>query len=159
VPGRAAQLLRAFARALGLEHLPTYDEAVARHERELRELQRVATMCALPNKRHGAGVLLNLEPFRACMRLVAETFLAEANARAEAAGRRVYCLAVGLGLGVWKLHASQAQAVVDAYTGCLARISLPAVAVLDFSHVSGCTLDANHVARARHTNPGLGITL
>jgi hypothetical protein len=132
---------------------------VARHERELRELQRVATMCALPNKRHGAGVLLNLEPFRACMRLVAETFLAEANARAEAAGRRVYCLAVGLGLGVWKLHASQAQAVVDAYTGCLARISLPAVAVLDFSHVSGCTLDANHVARARHTNPGLGITL
>ncbi len=157
VPGRAAQQLRAFARALGLEHLPTYDEAVARHERELHELQREATMCALPNKQHGAGALLNLEAFRARMRLVAETFLAEANARAEAAGRRAYCIAVGLGLGVWKLHASQAQAVVDAYTDCVARISFPAVAVLNFSHISGCALDEDHVDRARRTNPGLEV--
>ena len=50
----------------------------------------------------GVG-LLNARAYKARMRLSVEAFLLDANRRARENGQLAYCLAVGLGLGVWKV--------------------------------------------------------
>jgi len=73
--------------------------------------------------------------------LTAETFLAEANSRAEAVGAKAFCHLVGLGLGVWQIHDCQVPIQVDAYATVIRRMSLPHVGELHFSwfgRVSKC---------------------
>mmetsp|Transcript_160961 Transcript_160961/g.296786 ORF Transcript_160961/g.296786 Transcript_160961/m.296786 type:complete len:737 (-) Transcript_160961:19-2229(-) len=65
--------------------------------------------------------------------LTAETFLAEANSRAEAAGAKAFCHLVGLGLGVWQIHDSQVPLQVDAYAKVISQMSLPHVGEIHFS--------------------------
>lgn len=81
----------------------------------------------------GQQAYLDLRVYRERMRVVAETFLVEADARAREAGTQAFCLLVGLGLGVWSLHPCQQREVLDAFASVLAEVALPHVAVLNFS--------------------------
>ena len=118
----ATRLLRAWARFYGREHLPTYAEAAA--DRSQRYLQTPIG-------------LLDTELYTRRIRASLELFLREANLRAEEARRRAYVHAVGLGLGVWRVHARQTGLMVAAYADVLRSVSLPHVADLDFSWFSG----------------------
>jgi uncharacterized protein DUF4804 len=118
----ATRLLRAWARFYGREYLPTYAEASA------DESERY-----LPTE---VG-LLDTELYTRRIRASAELFLREADLRAEAAGTQAYVHAVGLGLGVWRVHARQLGLMVAAYADVLRSVSLPHLADLDFSWFSG----------------------
>lgn len=118
----ATRLLRAWARFYEREHLPTYAEASANPGERY-----------LPTQ---VG-LLDTELYTRRIRTSAELFLREANLRAETAGRRAYVHAVGLGLGVWRVHARQLGLMVAAYAQVLKEVALPHVADLDFSWFSG----------------------
>ena len=90
----------------------------------------------LPRFVDGAPAFLNMDAFRRRVRLVAEPFLLDANARARAAGATAYCHVVGLGLGVWALHQRrQAPAMVDVYGALLHELgpALAHVGDVDFS--------------------------
>jgi len=118
----ATQLLRAWARFYGREVLPSYAEAEA--DRSGRYLQTPLG-------------LLDTELYTRRIRASVELFLREANLRAEEAGQRAYVHAVGLGLGVWRVHARQLGLMVAAYADVLREVPLPHVADLDFSWFSG----------------------
>ena len=118
----------------GLEHLPLYSEAV-----------RDRTGRFVPLKGLDCHAFLDLAAFRKRCLLVAQLFLAEANARAAGRGARggggggggaskgAFCHVVGLGLGVWQVHGCQGQVLVDAYAEALGAHRFPHVDDLYFS--------------------------
>ncbi len=118
-----AGLLRAWARFYGLEHFPLHDEArQGDADRFLR----------LDGEQY-----LDVEVYRRRLRMSIEPFLADADQRARAAGRRAYVHAVGLGLGVWSVHPRQDALQVQVYSEVLARQCFEHIADLDFSWFSG----------------------
>ena len=120
-----AYLLRAWAHFYGLAALPTYAEAKDDTSRRFHLLEK--------------GNYLDLQVYRARMRISAETLLSEAQARGEAAGRPAYVHAVGLGLGEWQVDPVQVKASLQAYRDVLEAgpgnpmMQWTHVAVLDFS--------------------------
>ena len=75
------------------------------------------------------------------IRLIAESFLLEANERAKEASSpdalvQAYAHVVGLGLGVWQLHTLQATLLVEAYADVLHDVPLPYLSDVDFSWVT-----------------------
>lgn len=118
----ATALLRAWAEFYGRDHLPTYAEAMA----------------APPGRYLETGLgLLDTALYRQRIRITAELFLREADARAEAAGRRAYAHVVGLGLGVWRVHPRQVELMVEAYAEVLENTPFLHLADLDFSWFAG----------------------
>ncbi|CAG0885588.1 unnamed protein product [Darwinula stevensoni] len=83
------------------------------------------------------GTLLNVSAYKKRVRILAETLLLEANARAETTGRRAYVHVVGLGLGVWSLSPAQDQLYLDSFGEVLQELTLPYVADVDFSWIKG----------------------
>jgi hypothetical protein len=67
------------------------------------------------------------------MRLVIEPFLVDANQRGIEASKKVYCHAVGLGLGVWQKTPQQAQLMLDVYADILNTTQFPHISDIDFS--------------------------
>jgi hypothetical protein len=55
----------------------------------------------------------NIDMYKARIRVTANVLLLEANTRAAQAGKTAYTYVVGLGLGVWQIHPSQAQWYID----------------------------------------------
>lgn len=76
---------------------------------------------------------LDVEVYVKRMKLVIEPFLIDANARGKQQNKKVYCHAVGLGLGVWQLSSQQAQYMLQAYADIIQEQKLPWVADIDFS--------------------------
>ena len=115
-------LLQAWARFYGLEFFPLYEDA--------RDMSRASPTAFIDL---GGGRMLHVELYKLRMRLVIEPFLIDANKRANEASKRAYVHAVGLGLGVWMVHARQAQLILDVYADVLNERPLPNLAVVDFS--------------------------
>lgn len=77
------------------------------------------------------------------IRLIAESYLLEANERVkvaqQAAGDEAltgYVHVVGLGLGVWQMHHEQEALLVEAYADVLRDIPLPHISDIDFSWIN-----------------------
>lgn len=118
----ATRLNRAWARFYGQECLPSFAQAVAdSNERYLQTEEG----------------LLDTEIYTRRIRASVEVFLREANLRAEEAGQRAYVHAVGLGLGVWRVHPRQLDLMVEAYAQVLRELPLPHLADVDFSWFKG----------------------
>ncbi|KAG0730422.1 hypothetical protein GWK47_028285 [Chionoecetes opilio] len=78
---------------------------------------------------------LNVVAYKARMQLTAETLLAEAKSRAEAAGLKAYVHVVGLGLGVWRASHQQDALFVDAWGDAIKESDVTHVAHIDFSWI------------------------
>jgi len=137
-----------WARFYGLNHLPSYEEALATYEAEqaqegLAEGESSPTYLKMPRwNPAGTTDLLNMKVYKRRMYLAAELFLVEANERAKAEGTTAFCHVVGLGLGVWQVHTGQGQVLVDCYAEVMETLSLPHVSDLTFSwfpkHCTSC---------------------
>eukprot|EP01042_Synura_sphagnicola_P008343 gene8343-10694_t len=68
------------------------------------------------------------------MRVTIEPFLLDANQRAKEEGKQAYVVAVGLGLGVWRVHDCQTELLLEAYRDVLEEVPLPYISDLDFSY-------------------------
>ena len=66
------------------------------------------------------------------MRLTVAAFLEEANSRAREANKSAYVFVVGLGLGVWGVHKSQAALQLKVYEAVLMSTSFPHISDVYF---------------------------
>jgi len=119
-PSNQPTLLKLWAAFYGLDHFPTYEEALK--DKSGRYIQAQT------------GVLLDKVILKKRMRLVIEPFLADANARAAEKGKKAYVRATGLGLGVWALNRDlQMPLLIDAYADVLAEKTYPHITDIDFN--------------------------
>ncbi|CEO99311.1 hypothetical protein PBRA_001217 [Plasmodiophora brassicae] len=84
----------------------------------------------------GPDSYFNVAAYKQRIALTIETVFADANDRATTAGKYAYVHVVGLGLGVWKVHASQPRWFVDAVADVLNRVRFPMIGIIDFSWFS-----------------------
>lgn len=66
------------------------------------------------------------------MRISIDTFLLEANHRAQVAGKKAYVVQVGLGLGMWMKTKKQTDWLVEAHADALRELHLPHVGAINF---------------------------
>jgi hypothetical protein len=78
----------------------------------------------------------NKEMYKARMQITAETFLFEANHRAQTTNQTAYAYVVGLGLGVWQYNNAQSALYIDAFTSALNSLSLPNISTLNFAWIA-----------------------
>lgn len=79
------------------------------------------------------GSYFNSEVYRRRMRMSVEPYLIDANARAAEAGRAAYVIAIGLGLGVWRVSPAQGPLLVGVFADVIAENRLSHIADIDFS--------------------------
>ncbi|GAB7362873.1 hypothetical protein MBLNU230_g3175t1 [Neophaeotheca triangularis] len=87
---------------------------------------------------------LDVDMYKARMRITIDILLMEADRRAAGDGRQAYTYVVGLGLGVWQRSAQQPQYYIEAFTQALEELSLPRIGTLEFAYISvaKATIDA-----------------
>lgn len=80
----------------------------------------------------------DVEMYKARMRTTIDILLLEANTRARDANKKAYVHVVGLGLGVWQIHAEQATYYVEVFAEALnelRRFKIKHLGTLDFSWI------------------------
>lgn len=139
----ATQLLRLWADfylqkvySTGLNVLPSFDEALALQAADANEFNKRYLECQ--TQRGGPRLLLDKLVYRSRMRAVIEPFLRDANQRAMdcVVPTTAFVRAVGIGLGVWRVHADQALILLQVYRDVLSDVSLPHISDIDFSWIS-----------------------
>lgn len=152
--------LRLWAEYYGLSCLPTYEDAVSSNSSGETRF--------LPLAGHLEGGFLDLHVYSRRMRIAADMFLAEANARAEASRPRsvggkggAFCHVVGLGLGVWQVHGAQGRVVVESYAQALESGFYPHVSDLSFSWFPEDCVDCGGVPDGGEfkTESGIGVLI
>lgn len=73
--------------------------------------------------------------------LVVGPFLQEANERAKKEGKHAYVVAVGLGLGVWKISHHQTRLMLDVYSEYISSHALPYISDINFSYFDDARSD------------------
>lgn len=81
--------------------------------------------------------LLDTHVYKARMRLIIESFLLEADKRAELAGKKAYLHIVGLGLGVWKVADKQTGLMLEVYADILKERPFKHISDINFSYFNG----------------------
>ena len=84
----------------------------------------------------GNNKYLDSAVYKKRMRLVLEPFLVDAHERGKKQNKKVYCHAVGLGLGVWQVSSQQAKLMLDTYADIIRARNLSYIADIDFSWFS-----------------------
>lgn len=79
------------------------------------------------------GNYLDSVVYKKRMKMVIEPFLIDANDRGAREGKKVYCHAVGLGLGVWQVVGSQAKFMLEVYADILKTNNFANISDIDFS--------------------------
>ena len=120
-PGHDDGLMDAWAALYGLDHFPTYEEALDTFEHGQTRFVKM-----------GWGFFDTLV-FKSRARLSAELFLLEADARAAAEGKMAFCHIVGLGLGVWSVHPCQTDIMIQAYKDAINEMELKHIRHLNFA--------------------------
>lgn len=69
--------------------------------------------------------------------LVVGPFLEEANDRAKKEGKTAYIVAVGLGLGVWKISPQQTGLMLEVYSEYISSHELPFISDINFTYFGG----------------------
>jgi hypothetical protein len=88
--------------------------------------------------------------YKARMRVTAEMFLLEADRRAKESGKKAYAYVVGLGLGVWQYHRSQAKLYIENFIEVLGSMKFGNISTLEFAWIdvpAACTADVVAVAQ------------
>lgn len=99
---------------------------------------------ALFNERYASHYhgFFNKQVYRERIRVVAEAYLRDANARVSEYPKKesAYVHVVGLGLGVWQVAPCQTELLVEAYAEVLRTVPLPHISHVDFSwiHATHC---------------------
>jgi len=141
----SSELRRAWAKFYGVERFATLDDDLSGE----RFLQL------------GDGeVYLDAVVYKSRVKKTARVFLSEANERARAADGKetAYAHVVGLGLGVWQIHAAQNDLFVDAFLEEIADLELPRVKDVDFSWILS-KKKAKHRPTTVEARDGTTITL
>ena len=81
-------------------------------------------------------VYFNVEMYQARLRLTIDMLLLEADDRATAAGKKAHVYVVGLGLGVWQVHSSQAQWYIETFTDAVEDHELLAIGTIEFAWIN-----------------------
>lgn len=78
---------------------------------------------------------LDVEVFKARIRITADVLLLEANTRAAEDGRTAHVYVVGLGLGVWQIDARQAEIYVQTFGEAIEELKLGGVSTVEFAYI------------------------
>ena len=73
--------------------------------------------------------------YKARIRITADVFLHEANARARETGRKARAYVVGLGLGVWQFYHQQREWYLEVFAEALAELEIPHVSTVEFAYI------------------------
>jgi len=111
------------------EYFPTYNE-----------LEQQATNNTLPTgkfhkheSKYGTPKYINIRAYKKRIRISVETFLGDANNRAEVNSTKAYVHMVGIGLGVWQVSDSQALWMIEVFADVLENHKFPHISDIDFS--------------------------
>lgn len=132
------QLLKGFAKAYKQGNLekaffPTYQEAL-KNKDNFFELPKVLNA----SKTAFETPLFNIRAYKERIRLVLQSYLLEANKRAQDLNKKAYVHLVGLGLGVWQIDFRQKQLFVDVVSEILHTNRFQNISALDFSWFDNC---------------------
>lgn len=100
-----------------LEHFATFEEAKATGGDRFVEVTR--------------SMYLDTLVYRQRMAIVIETYLTDANSRAQETGKEVFCPMVGLGLGVWQISDKQNQIYVDCVYAAIRNLNVRGIHGVD----------------------------
>ena len=138
-----AYLLRTWADFYKIPYFPTFEDVTALEQYMPREFKEQYI-------RLSSTQYFNRGLYLRRMELVIKPFLLDANERGRMASEErgnlttVFCVVVGLGLGVWKLYRNQDQLLADVYASLLSEINLPYISDISFNnfpaetHCGGC---------------------
>lgn len=90
---------------------------------------------------------LDLDMYKARIRITADLFLMEANDRGKEANKKVFAYMVGLGLGVWKIHPQQPKLFIDTFAAALRENSFPHISTLNFAYIDVSPECRNNIRR------------
>ena len=77
----------------------------------------------------------NVPMYKARIRITADVFLLEANARAQEMGKKARAYVVGLGLGVWQYYHQQREWYLEVFAKALAELELPHISTVEFAYI------------------------
>jgi len=100
-------------------HFPTFEQAQA---------DKTGRYVLISNNRYFDTLV-----YKKRMKLVLEPFLVDANERGKKNNKKVYCHAVGLGLGVWQVYDHQSKYMLEAYADIIRSRNLSWISDIDFS--------------------------
>jgi hypothetical protein len=163
----SAALLKLWANFYGLEHFPSYDEALQDDGDRYLEINGSSwchwCQCNVDGPEYvdtgysycedcmrdwygedcpvkpSPSSFLDKQVFKERVRLVVEPFLTRADQVARMDGRLAYCRVKGLGLGCWQIDSRQEDLMLDAIAEILSRRSLHHMAAVDFAHFPNAT--------------------
>jgi len=97
-------------------HFPTYKEVTDLKTSDPQVFRsRYIVLNIVDTESPTLPMYLDKEIYKARMRVTIEPFLLDANQRAQDEGKQAYVVAVGLGLGVWRVHDCQTELLLEAY--------------------------------------------
>lgn len=101
------------------ETFPTFDQAAADTSGRYIQINR--------------SMYLDSAVYKKRLQRVIEPFLLDANRRGKDKKKKVYCHAVGLGLGVWQRSTQQARLMLEVYADLLEKYAFAYISDIDFS--------------------------
>jgi hypothetical protein len=105
---------------------PTFEQAVS---------DKSGKYVKVDNKDKNINGYFNIEVYKKRMRLVIEPFLVDANKQGKKNNKKVYCHAVGLGLGYWAVNDNlQAEHMLEVYAEIIRDRDLSWISDIDFSY-------------------------
>ena len=74
--------------------------------------------------------------YKARIRITADVFLYEVNARAQEMGKKARAYVVGLGLGVWQYYHQQREWYLEAFAEAITELEIPHVSTVEFAYIN-----------------------
>ncbi len=115
-----AKFLKIWAKFYGEDHFPTFEQVKNDNTDRYINLDDKETF-------------LDTQLYKKRLKMVIEPFLIEANERGKAQNKKVYCHAVGLGLGVWQIDPIQTRLMIEVYEETLKDNILTWISDINFS--------------------------
>lgn len=148
---KADPLLKAWAKFYGLDHFPLFEEAKNATVTPADATENATENATAPDdtrficktEKLYENNCFDQQVFKARSDVMAETYLAEADERAERKGAMAFGHLVGLGLGVWRVDSSQKKIQAQSYVTAITQMSLPNIAEIHFSYFGTCYLSGD----------------
>jgi hypothetical protein len=130
-------LLQVWATFYGIDYFPSYDEVRVSGLIELKHQEDNPVKTYLKVDLRDANdqpirFYIHKDVYIKRMMAVVAPYLLAANQYAQDQGKKAYCRATGLGLGVWAKHEKQRGWLVDVYQDAVKNLSLSHIAHIEF---------------------------